>query len=51
MKVARRFGSLLLVHAGVDDTVAEIIATRGVDGLNDWYRRLVDTDLASAVAP
>jgi hypothetical protein len=40
MKLARRAGSYLLLHAGVDDTVAELLARGGVDALNDEFERL-----------
>lgn len=45
MNLARREGSFLFVHAGVDDAVARVLAGGGVDALNAWYRRLVDVDL------
>jgi hypothetical protein len=45
MILARREGSLLFVHAGVDDTVARVIAAGGVTALNAWYRRLFKADL------
>jgi hypothetical protein len=45
MNLARREGSFLFVHAGVDDAVARALKNGGVDALNAWYRRLVDTDL------
>jgi len=45
MNLARREGSFLFVHAGVDDAVARVLRNGGVDALNAWYRRLVDADL------
>jgi hypothetical protein len=45
MNLARREGSFLFVHAGVDDAVARALRNGGVDALNAWYRRLVDADL------
>lgn len=45
MSLARREGSFLFVHAGVDDTVARVLRNGGVNALNAWYRRLVDADL------
>lgn len=44
MKLAHRAGSFLLVHAGVDDVVAEAIRSSGVDGVNRWFRRLLETN-------
>jgi hypothetical protein len=45
MNLARQEGSFLFVHAGVDDAVARVLKSGGVDALNAWYRRLVDADL------
>lgn len=45
MNLARREGSFLFVHAGVDDAVARLLHGGGVDALNALYRRLVDADL------
>jgi hypothetical protein len=47
MLLAVQEGSFLFVHAGVDDTVAEVLEAGGVDALNAWYRRLFDHDLFS----
>jgi hypothetical protein len=44
MKLALREGSYLLVHAGVDDIVAETLRLNGVEALNSWFRRLLATD-------
>lgn len=44
MDVARRWGSFLLVHAGVDDVTAGLLAERGVPGVNTWFRRLLADD-------
>ncbi|MCB9916350.1 MAG: metallophosphoesterase [Planctomycetes bacterium] len=41
LQVAHREGSLLFVHAGLDDGAAELLAERGVDGLNQTYRDMV----------
>ncbi len=45
MKLAHRAGSFLLIHAGVDDTVAEILRADGVGGLNERFHYLMETDL------
>jgi hypothetical protein len=39
-RLAYRRGSLLFIHAGVDDHVAELLARSGVTGLNDAYAAL-----------
>ncbi len=44
MVVARRWGSFLLVHAGVDDVTAKIAALEGVDGLNRRFHALLAED-------
>jgi hypothetical protein len=44
MDVARRWGSFLLVHAGVDDTTAKILAEENVSGVNTWFQRLLADD-------
>ena len=44
MNVARRWGSFLLVHAGVDDCTADVLARAGVDGINRWFHRLLADD-------
>jgi hypothetical protein len=41
MVLAHRAGSLLFVHAGVDDEVAAGIRQRGVEGLNAEFRRML----------
>jgi hypothetical protein len=45
MNLARKEGSFLFVHAGVDDAVARVLKNGGADSLNDWYRGLFDADL------
>ncbi len=45
MRLARRWGSFLLVHAGVDDNTAGIIAREGVEGLNQRFDELRGRDL------
>jgi hypothetical protein len=45
MNIARQEGSFLFVHAGVDDAVARVLKGGGVDALNGWYKRLIDSDL------
>jgi calcineurin-like phosphoesterase family protein len=45
MNLARKEGSFLFVHAGVDDAVARVLKNGGADALNDWYRRLFEADL------
>lgn len=45
MRLARRFGSFLFVHAGVDDTVAALLQSEGIDGLNREFRRLMTENL------
>jgi Calcineurin-like phosphoesterase len=44
MDVARRWGSLLLVHAGVDDVTAKLLAREDVSGVNDLFHRLLADD-------
>lgn len=45
MTLARRAGSFLFVHAGLDDQVAAIVRERGVEGLNERFRELMAADL------
>jgi hypothetical protein len=45
MTLARQEGSFLFVHAGLDDTVAQVLHHGGVPALNAWYRRLFANDL------
>lgn len=40
MLLAEKLGSFLFVHAGVDDSVASYIYQNGIQGLNNWFRRL-----------
>ncbi len=44
MDVARRWGSFLLVHAGVDDVTAKLLAEYNVFGVNTWFHRLLADD-------
>ncbi|HLT35178.1 MAG TPA: metallophosphoesterase [Enhygromyxa sp.] len=44
MDVARRWGSFLLVHAGVDDVTARLLAEHNVSGVNTWFHRLLADD-------
>ncbi|MBK8260395.1 MAG: metallophosphoesterase [Nannocystis sp.] len=45
MKLCRKYGSLLFIHAGVDDVIARLIRERGIHHLNDEFRRLLGDDL------
>ena len=45
MELSHRAGSFLMLHAGVDDVVADIIRRRGVEGLNADYREALTGDL------
>lgn len=45
MRLCRRWGSMLLVHAGVDDQTAAIIRREGVRGLNQRFDELRGRDL------
>jgi len=45
MALCHRAGSFLMLHAGVDDRVAEIIRRRGVEALNADYKQALDGDL------
>lgn len=44
MQLAHRRGSLLFIHGGVDDEVAALLASHGVQGLNDRFRRMLDEE-------
>lgn len=44
MDVALRWGSFLLVHAGVGDVTAGIMAREGIFGINTWFHRLLADD-------
>nr|ACJ66838.1 metallophosphoesterase-like protein [uncultured bacterium pSY1435] len=44
MDVVRRWGSFLLVHAGVDDVTAQLLARENVSGVNTWFHRLLADD-------
>lgn len=44
MKLAHREGSYLFVHAGVDDSVSQLILDRGVDFLNVEFRKTLHED-------
>ncbi|MCA9638077.1 MAG: metallophosphoesterase, partial [Myxococcales bacterium] len=45
MKLCRKYGSLLFIHAGVDDVIAGLIRERGIHFVNEEFRRLIDDDL------
>lgn len=45
MNLARRFGSFLFLHAGLDDVAAGVLAERGVEGLNAWFHETFEADL------
>lgn len=45
MKLAKRMGSFLFVHAGLDDRAATMIQEKGVAWLNRIYRRQVHNNL------
>jgi len=45
MKLARRAGSFLFMHAGIDDSMAELLGAEGVDGLNRRFRAMVKDGL------
>jgi len=44
MDVARRWGSFLLAHAGVDDVMAELLSRDNVSGANVCFHRLLADD-------
>lgn len=44
MKLARREGSFLFIHAGCDDQVAAVLAERGLSYLNALYRYQIHHD-------
>jgi hypothetical protein len=45
MQLARKEGSYLFVHAGLDDTTAAVLRAEGVDGLNREFHTLLERDL------
>lgn len=45
MQLVHRVGSVLFIHAGVDDSLAARVRTDGMDGINAWFRRLMRDDL------
>jgi len=45
MKLAARHGSYLFIHAGLGDQTAEVLRRDGVDGLNAWFRRMLEEDV------
>jgi len=45
MELCHKAGSFLMLHAGVDDTVAEIIQQQGVKALNAKYQQALNGDL------
>ncbi len=44
-RLAHREGSLLFIHAGIDDQIARFIDRFGIKSLNRQYRRQIDGDL------
>jgi amphi-Trp domain-containing protein len=45
MQLVHRVGSVLFIHAGVDDSLAARVRTDGIEGINAWFRRLMRDDL------
>lgn len=45
MKLAKRIGSFLFVHAGLDDRIATLLGEKGVAYLNKLYRHQVHNNL------
>ncbi len=45
MRLAERWGSFLLVHAGVGDGTAAVLARSGIAGVNAWFDRLMREDM------
>lgn len=45
LDLAHRAGSLLMVHAGLDDRAASLLHNQGVDGLNRAFRDALSKDL------
>jgi len=45
MQLAHRAGSILMLHAGVDDEVAALLRKGGIDALNGAYRTAFKNDL------
>jgi len=45
MQLAHRVGSVLFIHAGVDDCLAERLRADGLNGINAWFRQLLSDDL------
>ncbi|MFT2112200.1 metallophosphoesterase family protein [Marinomonas sp. 2405UD68-3] len=45
MQLAYQKGSFLFVHAGVDDTISELIAKKGVSHLNKCFRKQLHSNL------
>ena len=45
MKLAHKSGSFLFVHAGLDDSIAALIAEKGIGCLNKLYRKQIRKDL------
>ncbi len=45
MKLVKRIGSFLFVHAGLDDRAATLIKDKGVAHINKLYRHQVNNDL------
>ncbi len=45
MKLAVKHGSYLFIHAGLGDQTAQVLRDEGVEGLNAWFRRMIDEDV------
>ena len=45
MKLAVQHGSYLFIHAGLGDQTADVLRRDGVDGLNRWFHRMLETDV------
>ncbi len=45
MQLAYKKGSFLFVHAGVDDTISELIAKKGVSHLNKCFKKQLHSNL------
>ena len=45
MKLCRKYGAFLFIHAGVDDVIARHLREHGVHHLNEEFRRLIADDL------
>lgn len=45
MTLARKAGSFLFIHGGVDDQVAGLLRRRGIEGLNARFKELMEENL------